>query len=186
MALIEQTQKDSYDYLVAPEDKEVLSNLSEMGDHLKALSIKVREAEAIFEEAKKEYDYYASSVLPMVMYNAGVESITLSSGGTLKMQRKFRCTANKNATDRAIQCEWLRKNGLEKLIKESATVDGAQLNKLKEAGIPYVEVDDINTNSLKANLASLLGAKGGIAQIQLTDIPECFHFQEVTEVSIDL
>jgi hypothetical protein len=187
MALVnEQATDNNLDYLVQEKDKAVLKNLGEMAEHLKNLKIKLLEAEARYDDAKKEYEYYASSVLPMEMYNAGMESVTLTSGGTVSVSRKFRCTPNKNANDRQVQVEWLRKHGLDKLIKESAMVEASHIEKLKAAGLPYVEVDDFNTNSLKAHLCDLLGIKGGVAQIQVTDIPESFHFQEVTECTIDI
>jgi hypothetical protein len=189
MALVNEraTANNDGDYLVAEQDQNVLKNLSEMGEHLRNLKIKLLEAETLAEEAKKEYEYYASSVLPMAMYNAGVESIGLATGGTLTLDRKFRCTPNKNAEDRAIQADWLRKYNLESLINESASVDGSQLDLLKKSGIPYVEVDEINTNKVKAAIIDLLGMKkGSIARIDMTDIPACFHFQEVTECSIKL
>jgi hypothetical protein len=173
------------DYLVAEADQNVLKNLADMGEHLRNLKIKLLEAETRADEAKKEYDYYASSILPMAMYNAGVESIKLATGGTLSLDRKFRCTPNKNAEDRAIQIAWLRQYALDELINESATVDGPQLDLLKKSGIPFTEVDDFNTNKLKAAILDLLGMKkGSIAKIQLNDIPDCFHFQEVTECII--
>jgi hypothetical protein len=178
------TSNTNGDYLVNETDQNVLKNLADMGEHLKNLKIKCLEAETRFDAAKKEFEYYASSVLPMAMYNAGVESITLATGGVLKMERKFRCTPNKNAEDRAVQVAWLRSYGLDDIINESASVDGAQMEKLKESGIPYTEVDEFNTNKLKAHILDLLGNKGGVQTIQLSDIPECFHFQEVTECSI--
>jgi hypothetical protein len=157
-----------------------------MGEHLKDLKRTMVEMEAAYGQAKKEYDYYASSVLPMAMFNAGVSEIKLMTGGTLKYERKFFCTPNKNAGDKQIIAEWLREHDGDYLIKEKANVDGAQIEKLKQAGIPFVEIDDINTNSLKAFLKDKIGATGGAAQIQIADIPPCIHFQEVGLAEIEL
>jgi hypothetical protein len=189
MALMNEqaTEVNNGDYLVAEQDQNVLKNLAEMGEHLRNLKIKLLEAETRYDDAKKEYDYYASSVLPMAMYNAGVDSIGLVTGGTLTLDRKFRCTPNKNAEDRAIQAAWLKQYDLDALINESASVDGSQMELLKQSGIPFTEVDEINTNKVKAAIIDLLGMKkGSVAKIQLSDIPACFHFQEVTECSIKL
>jgi hypothetical protein len=174
-----------FDYLkMDVADKNVLKNLSNMGEHLKELKFAMLKAEAEYAERKKEYEYYSSSVLPMEMFSAGVTELTLLSGGTMSYKRNFYCQPNKNATDREIMAKWLREHGGDDLIKEKASVDGAQLHKLKEAGIPYTEIDDINTNSLKAFLKAKLGASGGIAEIQITDIPACIHFQEAGTVDI--
>jgi hypothetical protein len=189
MALVNEqtTDTNNGDYLVAEQDQNVLKNLSEMGERLRNLKIKLLEAETRAEEAKKEYEYYASTVLPMAMYNAGVDSIGLATGGTLTLDRKFRCTPNKNAEDRAVQTAWLRRYNLDSLINESALVSGTKIEQLKQSDIPFVEVDEINTNKVKAAIIDLLGMKkGSVAKIQLSDIPACFHFQEVTECSIKL
>jgi len=95
-------------------------------------------------------------------------------------------TPNKNENDKQTMVEWLRANDGGFLVKEKASVDGAQIELLKAASIPYTEIDDINTNSLKAFLKDKIGAAGGIAQIQIQDIPSCIHFQEVGSVTIDI
>lgn len=176
---------DAFDYLKSPEAASInAKNLAVMGEHLKELKIKMLTAEAAYEDAKKEYSYYASSVLPMEMFNAGVSEIKLMSGGIMTYERKFYCQPNKNDEDKRIMAEWLREHGGENLIKEKAEVPGAAIEALKINGIPYVEVDDINTNSLKAFLKDKIGASGGTVQLQIQDIPACMHFQEVGVVDI--
>jgi hypothetical protein len=177
---------ETFDYLMQKEDKAVLKNLVQMGEQLKVLLKDMNEKEALYTQAKKEYEYYASSVLPMEMFNAGINSIELMTGGRLTYERKFYCQPNKNEADRTKIAEWLRTQGGDHLIKEKAVVDGAQIDKLKEAAIPFAELDDINTNSLKAFIKDKLGASGGQAQIQITDVPECIHFQEVGIVVVDV
>jgi len=172
------------DFLTTDVDQNILKNLSSMGEYLKTLRNKMLEAEDIYERAKKEYEYYAQTILPMEMFNAGVSDIVLMNGGRMTYERKFYCQPNKNDTDRNIIATWLRQHGGDDLVKEAASVDGALINTLKEAGIPYVERDEINTNSLKAFIKDKIGANGGLAQIQLDEIPACIHFQEVGVVNI--
>jgi hypothetical protein len=177
---------ENEDYLIQEQDKNVLKNLVKMGEHLKSLNSKMLAKEAEYIEAKKEYDYYANSVLPMEMFNAGVASLDLISGGRISYEHKYYCQPNKNADDKNVIAEWLRQHGGEHLIKDQAYVDGALIGKLKEIGIPYVEKDDINTNSLKAFIKDKLGEQGGTQQLTLDDIPACIHFQEVSTVRIDI
>jgi hypothetical protein len=174
------------DYLVQDCDKNVLKNLAQMGEHLKQLQVTMLAKEAEYQQAKKEYEYYAHSILPMEMFNAGVSSLELISGGKLAYEHKYYCQPNKNEEDKQRIAQWLREHDGSNLIKERATVDAAQIDKLKDAGIPYTEIADFNTNSLKAFIKDKLGATGGTAQIQITDIPDCIHFQEVGIVSIDV
>jgi hypothetical protein len=177
---------NDFDYLVQDTDKSVLKNLAAMGEKLKELKSDMDAKEAAFAAAKKEYEYYAGSILPMEMYNAGVNSIELMTGGVMSYERKYYCTPNKNANDKATIARWLQEHDGAHLIKETAVVPGAKIDDLKEAGIPFTEIDDINTNSLKAFLKDKLGVNGGTAQITITDIPLCVHFQEVGQVTIDV
>lgn len=177
--------EEKFDYLINDADTNVLKNLAKMGEHLKELRLEMLKTEAAYTSAKKEYEYYSSSVLPMEMFNAGVSELKLMSGGTMTYERKFYCTPNKNEKDKQIMAEWLRQNDGDFLIKEKASVDGAQIDLLKTAGIPFTAIDDINTNSLKAFLKDKIGAAGGTQQIQIQDIPACIHFQEVGSVSIE-
>ena len=182
---MEETLSD-FDYLSTSQDTAVLKNLAEMGDHLKKLKLDMIKKEAEYNQAKKEYEYYASSVLPMEMFNANVAEVKLMSGGIMTYERKFYCQPNKNDTDKRIMAEWLRANDGAHLIKEAAKVDGAQISLLKESGIPFIEIADMNTNSLKAFLKDRIGANGGTVHIQISDIPECMHFQEVGIVNIEV
>jgi hypothetical protein len=180
----ESTEDD--DYLFASTDKVVLKNLAQMGTHLKELKLKMLMAETEFNVAKKEYEYYANSVMPMEMYNAGVSTLELIDGGILKYERKYYCSPNKNEADKARVAEWLRQQGGASLIKERAVVDGSKVDALKEAKIPFAEICDFNTNSLKAFLKDKIGATGGTAQITMEDIPDCIHFQEIGTVEIEV
>ncbi len=174
------------EYLVQETDASVLKNLSVMGGRLKELKLKVVETEAAYKEAQKEYDYYASSVLPMEMFNAGITSLELADGGRMTYERNYYCQPNKNVADREIIVRWLREQGGDHLIKQKASVDGKQIPLLKDAEIPFTEIDDINTNSLKAFLKDKLGISGGVQQITMDEIPEAMHFYEVGQVTIDV
>ena len=179
-------KEQTFDYLHTDVDKKVLENLAKMGEHLKELKLKMETAEAEFNVAKEEYDYYSSSVLPMEMFNAGVSSVELMSGGMMTYERKFICQPNKNSADQKIMADWIRAQGGEHLIKTKAEVDGSQMESLRAAGIPYTEINDINVNVLKSFLKNMIGAHGGTVQIQITDIPACMHFREAGIVDIEV
>jgi hypothetical protein len=174
------------EYLLTDSDTGVLKNLSTMGSRLKELKVKMLEAETLYEAAKKEYEYYANTVLPMEMYNAGVSRVDLLDGGVMTYERKYYCTPNKNEADKAKMALWLREHGGDHLVKERAAVDATNISKLKEVGIPFVEICDFNTNSLKAFLKDKIGASGGTQQVKLEEIPECMHFQEAGVVAIEI
>jgi hypothetical protein len=173
--------KDDLSYLeVGDQDKKVLKNLADMGERLKTLRLNMLNKEAEFEQAKKEYEHFANVILPQEMFSVGLTSLTLANGGQINVQHKYYCQPNKNDADRKTMSDWLRKNQGEHLIKSIANVDAADVDKLKDNGIPYTEKNDINTNSLKAFLMDGLGLKGGVQKFTVEDIPACIHFQEVS------
>ena len=172
--------------IFSADDKEFMRNLAAMGEHLKDLKARVIEAEDALARAKKEYEHWANVVLPQEMYSMGVESMTLSSGESISLKRNFYCQPNKNADDRKVMLDWLRAHGGEHLIVEEAQVDTENVQRLKDAGIPYVETSTVNTQRLKAWLKDGIGASTGQQRFTIEDIPRCMHFQEVTVAGIDV
>jgi hypothetical protein len=177
---------DSNDYLIQDQDHAVLSNLAEMGQHYKKLKNRLLQAEAEYKMAVQEFETYGNNVLATAMLNAGVSRVDLIDGGTLEYTRRFHISPNKNATDRKIIADWLRQHGGDNLIKSQAAVDTSAIPTLEENGIPYMELAEVNSNSLKAFIKDKIGASGGVAQLTIDDIPAQIHFQEVGEVTIEL
>jgi len=178
-------EEQTFDYPQTNADKNTLENLAKMGEHLKELKLKMVNAEAEFNAAKKEYEYYSTSVLPLEMLNAGVSSVELTSGGMMEYGNRYYCQPNRNAADKKIIADWLRAHGGENIVKTKAEVDDSQIESLRAAGIPYTEIYDIKENVLKAFLKNKIVANGGTDQIQVEDIPACIHFQEVGIVYIE-
>ena len=85
---------------IQEQDKGVLKNLSTMGEKLKELKLAMDIKAAEAEQAKKAYEHFANVIIPQEMFSAGVESIGLSSGGSLKVKRNYYCQPNKNEEDR--------------------------------------------------------------------------------------
>lgn len=170
---------------ISVEDKGVLKNLSTMGERFKELQKRMLEDQARAEQSKKEFEHYANVILPQEMFSAGVESIGLASGGSLKVKRNYYCQPNKNDADRAFISQWLRDNGGAYLVKQDALVRAEDMDKLAAVGIPFVENTNVNTTSLKAFLKDKLGVTTGVQQITIDQIPACMHFQEVNTVEIE-
>lgn len=177
---------DYLDQAIEQSDKTVLKNLSQMGEKLKELQIKMLETQALADQAKKEFEHYANVIIPQEMFSAGVDSIGLSSGGSLKVKRNFYCQPNKNPEDKKKIVEWLRANGGGHLVKHDASVAAEDMDMLQKNGIPFIENTSVNTTSLKAFLKDKIGATTGVQQIAVEDIPACIHFQEVTTVELEM
>ena len=178
---------NDYDYLnIENNDKQVLKHLSEMGEQLKALNVKMLAAQEEAERAKKEYEHYAHVVIPSEMHSCGVNSISLASGGKLSIKHNFYCQPNKNAEDRKKIVEWLRAHNGGHIIEHDATVDAEDFDKLAKADIPFIENTVVNTAKLKSFLKDGIGATSGVQQFSIDDIPACVHFQEVTTVELEM
>lgn len=178
---------DEFDYLnVDTSDKQVLKRLSDMGEQLKQLKVKQLAAEEAAVQAKKEYEHYAHVVLPAEMRACGVDSISLSTGGTMSIKTNYYCQPNKNEADRKAIVKWLREHGGGHLVEHDATVSADDMSRLDTEGIPYVENTVVNTSSLKAFLKDGIGVTSGVQQFTIEDIPACVHFQEVNTVEINL
>lgn len=178
---------DDFEYLrVEQKDKQVLSHLKEMGEKLKSLKLHMLETQDIADKAKKEYEHYANVLIPAEMTACGIDSVSLSSGGKLSVVRKFYCQPNKNEADRKIIVDWLRSHNGSHLIEAEAKVSQDDIEKLKLDDIPYIEQTTINTNKLKAFLKDAIGTTTGVQQFDITEIPACVHFQEVTTTEIDI
>lgn len=178
-----------YDYLdegVAElQTSDVLADIANVGNRLKELKQRMIDTKAAADAAEKEYKHYAEVLVPMQMKAVGLDSIKLASGETLYVTHNIHCEPNKNEKDRAIIANWLAKYNGAHLVKQEATVSQDSLTALDEAGIDYAMSKSINTNSLKAFIKNLLGlAKGSTKVIELSDIPECIHFNMVDKVEV--
>lgn len=178
---------DNLEYLnVGSDDKQVLKHLAEMGEQLKKLKEKQMAAEAAADTAKKEFEHYANVVIPSEMHSCGVNSISLASGGTLSIKHNFYCQPNKNAEDRRKIVEWLRAHNGGHIVEHDATVSAKDMDKLSEAGVPFIENTSVNTQRLKSFLKDGIGVTSGVQQFTIDEIPACIHFQEVTTVEISM
>lgn len=178
---------DDYEYLnVGNNDRQVLKHLAEMGEQLKKLKARQLEAEELALAAKKEYEHYANVVIPSEMHSCGVESLSLASGGSLRIKHSFYCQPNKNEADRKTMVDWLRAHGGGHIVEQSAAVSTADISKLTDNGIPFIENTSVNTQRLKSFLKDGIGATTGVQQFSIDDIPACMHFQEVTTVELEV
>lgn len=178
---------ENYDYLnIKQEDKSILKNLAQMGEQLKVLKEKMLAAEAEAERAKKEYEHYANVLIPQEMFSAGIDSISLASGGTLSIKHNFYCQPNKNLEDRKKIVAWLRAHDGGHIVEHDATVSAEDFDKLGNAGIPFIENTSVNTARLKSFLKDGIGATTGVQRFSIDDIPDCIHFQEVTTTDLSL
>ena len=163
------------------EEQQPAANYSEVVkqavDKMSRLYADMLAAEEAAKKAKRAYDDWRSIDMPTILHNAGISSCELDSGVRVSLKQEITCSPNKNEKDRQVIASWLESHGGGHLIKRKYSIGEQDLDKLKDNGINYMEVMDINTNSLKAWLKGALGLDGiSVPSIQKEDIPECVHF----------
>lgn len=164
----------------------ILQDVSEKAKKLLALKWDMEEKEEAFNEAKKQYDEFRCVTLPTFMEMNGLSMIATEGGARVEVKSKYYCKPNKNPADMKVIAEFLEKHGHPELIQKGAVVEVNYLEKLEEAQIPYNEVEEVNTNSLKAWLKDQVGGNGGQIQLKMEDIPNCIHFIRMKECEITL
>lgn len=177
---------NDYDYFTVSEtDKGVLKNIKNMGDRLIELKRACDDANEKYKQALKEYEHYANTVLPMQMYECGISEITLDDGSKMSCKTSYYCSPNKNKEDKEKMVAWLNEHGGGHLCKKWLEVGTDTEKILRENKVPFVESGSFDSRSIKAFLTSLIGAKGGVAQVSFEDIPKEFHFTKVDSVVIE-
>jgi len=162
---------------------DVIAEVKAKVKHMRELEVDMLNKQLIAQQASKDYEDYKATVVLTSMTSAGLNSIEDDEGNFVKLETKFYCNPNKNDLDRAKIVAWLNSMGGDFLVKKQGIVAAEQLDMMRNAGIPFDEKSDMNTNSLKAFLKDLLGYnKGGVAKIQIEDIPDQIHFVISPEV----
>lgn len=150
------------------------SEIRKESDELLEAMSKFQLAEIAYIEAKSAYEHMQRKLAETMRLN-GLESIDTDRGCRLAVVEKAHCNINKNAEDRERVAKWMEGLGFDAKVKRSATVSQASIEELRTLGIPFQEVLDINTNSVKAVIKELLA--GGM--ITTDDIPKgCTYYQE--------
>ena len=168
----------------SPVAEAILQDISKKAARLLELKWDMEEKQEAFEEAKKQYDEYRCVTLPTFMKMSGLNLISTVGGARVEVEAKYYCKPNKNMADLDIIEAFLKEHKGEHLVKRGATIEQNWLDKLREAGVPFTEIREFDTNSLKAWLKDQIGANGGQAQFEMQDIPNCMHFVRMEECNI--
>lgn len=172
---------------IGPEET-VMAQMQAQAKELTRLEFEMMAAEDAFNRAKAAFTEYATKTLPELYLRNGIDSLTTSEGKTIRIVTKTRASIKKGADNGKTSQQqigaWLRKHGGEALIKSKINVDSQAVPRLQEAGVPYEEVIDINTNALKSFIVGALGQSGSPATITADDLPEGLSFYQWQQAEI--
>jgi len=150
---------------------------------MRRLELDMIAKEAAFKDAEKRFTEYKAMQVVTAFTNAGIDKLQDSEGNFVMLKNNYHCNPNKNDEDRARIAAWLKKMGGDNLLKHEGRVDAEQFDKLKEAGVPFADKTEVNTNSLKAFIQDVLGYKpNSVRRCSLDDVPDCIHFIVVPEI----
>lgn len=139
------------------------------------------DAEEKYKQAKTAFEDYSREVLPDMMRQNGVYSVTTEDGLTANMTTKTYVNVTKSKMEKV--CQWLSQNGGDFLIKRQYIVPKNVAEKLMNDGVDCAELADVNTNSLKSFLLDKLGQKtGSLPGITVDQIPDGINFFQYDEV----
>lgn len=143
---------------------------------------KMREDMIALEEkymlAKADYET-ANEILEKRMSDSGIFSCVTDSGSKVELVSKVSCTITKDKKhDVAL---WLRKMGMEDKVKVTATVKQDYIPLLAKSGIEYQENEDVNTNTVKSLLTSMIKEN----KMDVNSIPKGITYTQVETVQID-
>lgn len=159
-----------------------MTELKQYADILAQKYDQFKAQEAVYEAAKKDYENYATKVIPDCFMNAGINSVTLNDGRSIVIQQKTVCNINKQLKNDVAQ--WLIKQHAGALVKTQNIVSSDDVPKLVQAGIDFSTTCDMNTNSVKAWVVDALGQNGGTAQLQVQDLPKGLNFYQFEQAVI--
>lgn len=150
-------------------------------DILMRLRKEFLDAEEKYKQAKAAFEDYSREVLPDIMRQNGVYSVTTEDGLVANMTTKTHVNVTKAKMEKV--CQWLSQNGGDFLIKRQYVVPKNVADKLMDDGVDCAELTDVNTNSLKSFLLDKLGQRtGGLPEITVDQIPDGINFFQYDEV----
>lgn len=133
-------------------------------------------AEEAYKKAKRQYTDFNEKVLTDMMALNGITSLKLTNGLTATVVTKTNVHVNKENMQKVT--EWLAENDGEHLVHREMVVPEDRKELLQTLKIPFEEVTNVNTTSLKSFLLDRLGQKGGYAYINKENIPEGISFYQ--------
>lgn len=172
------------DVSAVAETSNLMKQIQEHVQKLRALQWKMIEAEEVFHNAEWEYQDFARNVLPDLFKMNGLDALRLEDGSTVKVTTKTNCSINKNDADRTAVAKWLREHDAAGLVKSECIVPESQKALLKDNNIIFEEETTMSTNSVKAWILDQLGQKGSPATISKEDLPKGINFYQFDEMEI--
>ena len=145
----------------APNQTDVVDpqTLSEEVEKLRSLQNKIEQAESDLKKLKDDEKHFSCVVIPKIMSDMNLESLTLKDGSSLKIKKVYSTTMK---ADKKVECiKWLRDNGLGDIVKNNITVTFGQnednkamayANLAREKGFEPTQEEKVHPSTLKVTM----------------------------------
>lgn len=137
-------------------------------------------AEAAFLQAKAEYEDYVKQTACSTLRMNGLESLKLEDGTLVTVVTQTKCGVKKSEADKKNVADWLKAQGVDRLVSETLTVMPSAKDKLEELGIAYDRNVTMNTNSIKAYILSEMRV-GNLSQ---DDLPNGLSWYQWDDIQV--
>ena len=143
---------------------------------LKELEFEMAQAEAAWKEAKAKFEKYSRTTLVDAFTSAGIAEVTLDDGRIAKVVTTVRASVVKDKAENVAR--WLEEHDCGDIVTRTCAVPSSYASQLSSLNIPHSSICDMNTNSIKKVVGSLI-EMGVIAQKDLPDGLGWFQYDEV-------
>jgi hypothetical protein len=145
----------------APNQTDVVDpqTLSEEVEKLRSIQNKIEQAESDLKKLKEDEKHFSCVIIPKLMSDMNLESLTLKDGSSLKVKKVYSTTMK---ADKKAECiKWLRDSGLGDIVKNNITVTFGQnednkamayANLAREKGFEPTQEEKVHPSTLKVTL----------------------------------
>lgn len=156
--------------------QDTLVEIARVTEEMLEKDAEVQKLEMALSRAKQEYATLNGAVLPRLMAKVNMTKYTCADGTGVVVQEVVHCSIPKlDLVKRKKAFEWLEANGAKDIIKDNLIVSNPSEQLVSQLALDY-EVErkkDVNTNSLRAFMADMLGIKqGSTARLMKEEVPE--------------
>lgn len=145
------------------------------------------ELENSLDKVKKLVTLIRKQLVPWLLTMSNVKSLTLDEGVKIALRQQVFASLPKEDYNARINClEWLKENGGGDLVSTKLSLSDPSDELKKEIMAQGGEIsEDVNTNSLKAWFADVLGVKqGSTARLLREEVPKQFNLYFDNDISI--
>lgn len=154
-----------------------LADITSECNKLMALQDEIEKTKDLLKDLETKERFLSREVIPNLLHQVGVSEIKTTDGATVQVKPFIKASITKANQEKAFA--WLRDNGLDDIIKNQVMVNFQKnednrakdvFEDLKEKGLTVMRKEEVNTNTLTAQLKDLILEKGQTVPVDVFSI----------------